>query len=1088
MKKISSLLFLLSMSITILFAQTETSLLRFPTYYGNNVVFSYAGDLYNVNKQGGIPRKLTSDIGYEMFAHFSPDGKNIAFTAQYDGNTEVYVMPSEGGIPKRLTYTATLGRDDISDRMGPNNIVMTWKDNNTIVYRSRKQTFNAFKGQLFMVSINGGPSIELPLPTGGFCSFSPDNNKMAFNRVFREFRTWKYYRGGMADDVWIYDFKTKETENITNNVAQDIFPMWHEDKIYFLSDRDRTMNLFCYDITTKSTIKITAYEKYDIKFPSLGDKGIIYENGGLLYIFDFASKQINHIPITISDNFNSGRNEIKDATKNINSYSVSPDGKRIIFGARGDIFSVPAKSGITRNLTQSSGVHDRNAIWSPDGKYIAYISDVSGEDEIYYLKQDGSEKPIQLTSGSDTYKFSLMWSPDSKKILWNDKKLRLKYIDIDTKKITLVDQSVVWEFNDFTWSPDSKWISYVLPEQNEMSKIYIYNVLTADKKSVTEGWYASSNPSFSNDGKYLFFVSNRDFEPIYSWTEWNHAYVDMSSIYFITLQKSTPNPLKEESDEVSTSPINTAPSEAKQNKKEDKNKKEVNKLEVLIDFDGIEGRVVSLPIDGGSYWNLYCIDDNVYYNYNKQGDSKSSIKMFELKNKKENDLGSGYGFEISADNKKMLVSIDKKYAVIDLPKSKIDIKDYTDLSGMKMMVNLKDEWKQIYNEAWRQMRDFFYAPNMHGVDWKAMHDKYFPLLQYVNNRNDLNYIIGELIGELNVGHAYISGGDRPMPQKVKLGLLGAKLIKDISGYYKIESILKGQNWDKTVRSPLTELGVDVKEGEYIIAINGKDVSKVSDIFELLVGQADRQVELTINSVASPDGSRKTIIIPIDDESQLYYYNWVQNNIDKVNKASNGKIGYLHIPDMGVEGLNEFVKYFYPQITKKALIIDDRGNGGGNVSPMIIERLLREMILMRMARNTVQSPGRIAMHVGPKACLIDHYSASDGDLFPYQFRELNIGKLIGTRTWGGVVGIRGSLPFIDGASLNKPEFAHYDAEGKNWIIEGHGVDPDIMIDNDPSKEYEGIDEQLNKGVEVLLEELKNYPSNLPQIPAFPDKSK
>ena len=441
MKKFTILLLAFMMGLGLM-AQDESRLLRFPTIHGDQVVFTYAGDLYTVDRAGGVARKLTNDAdGYEMFARFSPDGEYLAFTGQYDGNTEVYVMPAEGGIPFRATYTATLGRDDISDRMGPNNIVMTWKDDNSIVYRSRKQSFNSFKGQLFLVSKEGGISEELPLPSGGFCSYSPDGKKLAYNRVFREFRTWKYYKGGMADDVWIYDFETKGLENITNNEHQDIFPMWYGTKVYFLSDRDRTMNLFVYDTEAGTTTKLTDYTEFDIKFPSLGDDAIIYENGGYLYTYELDNGNIQKISVIISEDFASGRNELKDASKSVSTLAVSPDGKRVVFGARGDIWSLPVKSGITRKVTTGSDVNDRNVEWSPDGKYISFISDRSGEDEIYIINQDGSGEPRQITKNGDTYKYNPIWSPDSKMLLWSDKKLRLSYVDVETGDITPVQQA-----------------------------------------------------------------------------------------------------------------------------------------------------------------------------------------------------------------------------------------------------------------------------------------------------------------------------------------------------------------------------------------------------------------------------------------------------------------------------------------------------------------------------------------------------------------------------------------------------------------------------------------------------------------------
>lgn len=1074
-------------------SQEEARLMRFPAMHGNQVVFTYAGDLYTVNLNGGLARKLTNDAGYEMFAHISPDGKYIAFTAQYDGNTEVYVMPSEGGTPKRLTYTATLGRDDISDRMGPNNIVMAWtNDSKNIIYRSRRQSWNDFVGQLFMVSVDGGLSKELPLSSGGFCSYSPDGKKLAFNRVFREFRTWKYYTGGMADDVRIFDFDTQKITKVTDNDNQDIFPMWHGDDIYFCSDRDRTMNLFVLNTKTNQTRKVTSYTDYDVKFPTLGDKGIIYENAGYLWIYDFTSQKISKVNVKIEDDFITGRDKLKDASKFINNADISPDGNRIVLGARGDVFTIPYKDGITRNITQSSNANDRSACWSPDGKWIAYLSDKSGEFEIYIQKQDGSEAPVQITSGADTYKFNIQWSPDSKKIMWNDKMLRLQYVDIESKQVTLVDKSTIWEFSDFNWSPDSKWIVYSCPEPNDMAKIILYELLSKTKTEVTDEWYSSYNPVFSADGKYVLFVSQRDFNPIYSNTEWNHAYANMSKVYLATLAKATPSPFAPENNEVKTEEVK-ANTDVKQDKKSDKKEKKektdaVSVPDVKVELDGIRDRIISLPVEAANYWNIYCNNDKVYYNYYKQGEDGQSIKLYDLKEKKETNLGDGMDFTVSANGKKMLVHKDQGYYVMDMPSSPIALKDQVKLTDMKVWVNNREEWKQIYDEAWRQMRDFFYQSNMHGLDWKAMHDKYAVLLPYVNNRNDLNYLIGELIGELNIGHAYIGGGDRIMPERINTGLLGAKLSRDASGYYRIDKILAGANWSKDLRSPLTEMGVDAKEGDFIIAVNGKSTKDMNDIYAELVNTAGKQVELTINSKAEEKDSHKSIVIPIKDENPLYYYNWVQNNVKKVNDATNGEVGYIHIPDMGVEGLNEFVKYFYPQLDKKALIIDDRGNGGGNVSPMIIERLMRQVTRANVARNVTHvgnTPS--SMMLGPKVLLINQYSASDGDLFPYGFKKHQIGKVIGVRSWGGVTGIRGSLPFVDGTTLNKPEFGTYSAEESKWIIEGHGVDPDIVVDNDPAIEYQGTDQQLNKAIEVIKEELKNY-KPLPPIPPALDKTK
>lgn len=1086
-------LFLLFVGIcfTGMFIQARESarLMRFPTIYENTVIFSYAGDLYTVDKTGGIARKLTNDPdGYEMFARISPDGEFVAFTGQYDGNTEVYVMPVMGGVPVRVTYTATLSRDDVSDRMGPNNIVMAWKDDDAIVYRSRKKSFNSFKGHLYEVPREGGMSAQLPLPSGGFCSYSPDKKKLAFNRVFREFRTWKYYEGGMADDIWVYDFDSRETENLTNNNNQDIFPMWHGDNIYFLSDRDRTMNLFVIDYNTREVRKLTNYTDYDVKFPSLGKDAIVFEKGGFLYYFDIRTEQAMQIPVIIAGDMASGRSVVKDASKQIHSYAVSPAGKRLVFGARGDVFSVPAESGITWNLTKSSGVHDRNVEWSPNGKYISFISDMTGEDEIYIMAGDGSQGPVQLTFNNTTYEYNPIWSPDSKKLLWSDKALNLNYLDIDTKELVVADHAEDWEIRSYNWSPDSKWITYIVPDNFGVSRVWVYNLETKEKQAVTDEWYNCGDPVFSDDGKYLFFTSNRDFNPIYSWTEWNHAYQDMSKVYFVTLEKSTASPFEPENDTVEVKEVKDAGSKGAKGKSNDKVQDEDEPVRVNIDFDGIINRVEGLPIDAGRYWSITPVDNAVYYMQNSSKDSKASLKLFDLKDKKEKDLGHIKGYIVSADRSKMLVvQNSKKYAVIDLPKSEVKPEKFVDLGNMEVRIDLNEEWAQIFREAWRQMREFFYAPNMHGLDWDAVYDKYSVLLPYVNNRNDLNYVMGEMIGELNVGHAYVSGGDKPKPERIKTGLLGAELKKGEHGYYAIEKILEGENWTSSKRSPLTEIGVDVHEGDFILAVNGEPTDQMDNIYRSLAGKAGEQVELTVNGDPVMEGSKKVIVKPIDDESHLYYYNWVRENIEKVNEATDGQVGYIHIPDMGPGGLNEFVKHFYPQLNKKALIIDDRGNGGGNVSPMIIERLRRELVLMRMARNTDYYTMPRQILVGPKVLLIDNYSASDGDLFAYQFKEMGLGKVIGVRTWGGVVGIRGSLPFIDGGDLRKPEFSTYDLEG-NWAIEGVGVEPDIRVENDPAKEYAGEDEQLNKAIEVILKEMEDFPyEKLQPIPPYPDKT-
>lgn len=1074
MKRTIQFLALFLSFFSVLFAQEDGRLLRFPTIHNNQIVFTYAGDLYTVSSEGGIARKLTNHVGVEIFPRFSHNGEWIAFTGQYDGNTEVYIMPSVGGIPTRITYTAALNRDDVSDRMGPNNLVVGWTpDDRNVLFRSRMYEFNSFKGHLFLAPVDGNVHTQLPLPRGGFASYSPDGKKLAYNQIFREFRTWKKYRGGMADDISIYDFDTKETTKVAQSPAQDIIPMWHGDNIYFLSDRDENarMNLYVYNLTSGETRMLTNYTDYDVKFPSIGEDAIVYENAGYIYRFDLSTETTKKVDVKFAEDFAVSRPIMMDVSKDVSNYEIAPDGKRALFGAHGDVLTVPASSGITRNLTETSGVHERNSKWSPDGKYIAYISDKSGEDEIYMVPQNGSGKEIQLTNKGGSYKWQLSWSPDSKKILFNDRELKLYYVDVDSKAVTEVAKGEVGRGFFGSWSPDSKWITYSLPENRKMNRIFVYSLSEGKSYPITDDWYNSGSPIFSEDGKYIYFISQRDFRPIYSWTEWNHAYTDMDGIYLITLADDTKSPFEPKNDEVEIKKDDKEKDDKEDSKDDDK--------DVVVDFDGILNRTVKIPVPASNYFNLASAGNKIYYMRNGRSDDKPLLLVYDLEKQKETELGNINGYEISVDKKKMLVGANGSYYIIDLPSGKLDLKEKLDLSDLQIMLDKHEEWNQIFHQAARAVRDFFYVDNFHGLDWQANVKKYEQLLDYVNHRIDLTYVMGEMVGELSVGHAYVGGGKYEKADKIKTGLLGAQIELDKSGYYKITEILDGANWNESLRSPLQEIGVNAKEGDYIIAVNGKPAPEMKNIFAELRGKADEQVVLTLNDKPSESGARDVTVVPIDSEHDLYYYNWVKDNIGKVNKATNGRVGYVHIPDMGANGLNEFVKRYYPQLGKEALIVDVRGNGGGNVSPMIIERLRREAIMMDNIRNNKPSPDPGGMVVGPKVMLIDEFSASDGDIVNYRFKKHNLGPIIGKRSWGGTVGIWGSLPYVDGGTIMVPEAGLFDLNGKDWLIEGRGVEPDIVVDNDPAKEWAGEDQQLNRAIDEITKLMKEYPVDLPE---------
>lgn len=1044
----------------------EARLLRFPHINGNRIAFSYAGDIYSVDAAGGTARRLTSHKGYEMFPRISPDGKYIAFTGQYDGNTEVFVMPAEGGEPQRLTYTATLERDDLGDRMGPNNIVIGWTpDSREILFRSRQYTFNDFTGQLFTVPVTGGMPKEIPLANGGFSSFSPDGKKLAYNNVFREFRTWKRYQGGMADNIRIFDFDTKQSETITHDARQDVFPMWAANgtEIYYLSDKDNDiMNLYVYDLGTKQSRQLTHYTDYDIKFPAIGRDQIVYEQGGYLYKFDTRTQTPQKVTVEIENDQVYSRPQLKDVSGQITAVSFSPAKERLLVTARGDVFSVPAREGITYNLTDSSNANDREAEWAPDGSRIAYISDKDGEFAIYVRDMESGHEKRVTDKALKTYIFGLAWSPDSKKLLWSDKRNTLNITDVETGRTTEVEKSGEDIFRSYNWSPDSRYIVYVRPGK-DLNDIVVYGVNDKQKYLVTDGWYEGAAPNFSSDGRYLLFASARTFNPTYGQTEWNHVYTDMFKVYLLPLAEGATDPFAPKND-------GSVPAA----------KKDTAAQAVTYDFTNLANRIVELPVAPSYYYNLNMHGDKVYYN------RKGSTYVYDLKEKKETDTGVNLSFGAGA--KKVLAFKGNRYEIIDIPSGKVTIEKPVDLSGVKKNIDYRQEWMQIYDELWRRMRDFFYARNLHGVDWNRVYDKYKVWVPHVNHRTDLTYVIGEMIGELSTGHSYSINGEHPEPERISTGLLGARFSKDASGYFKVDRIIEGANWNAATRSPLTMPEVNVKEGDYILSVNGRSLKDTGNLFGYLLDTAGKPVELEVNTEPSMKGARKVLVTPLADESQLYYYNWVRNNTRKVSEATNGQVGYIHIPDMGVAGLNEFVKHYYPQLQKKALIIDDRGNGGGNVSPMIIERLLRTPAYYTMHTNQQEGAvNPVGTFLGPKVLLINEYSASDGDLFPYRFKHYGLGTVIGKRTWGGVVGYSGTIPTVDGGTIVTPSYAPYDTEGKGFIIEGHGVEPDIDLANDPYKEYTGTDEQLDKAIEVALEKLKTEKKEVPAIPPFPVKA-
>lgn len=1078
----------------------EGRLMRFPDICRGKVVFSYGGDLWLVSGAGGIARRITSHPGLELFPRFSPDGKWIAFTGQYDGNFNVYVIPSEGGEPRQLTFLPDVG--DVPERMGPNNEVITWfPDSRRILFLSRRNTFNTWFGRLFSVSIEGGLPEQLPIDKGGLTSFSPDGTKIAYNRIFRNFRTWKRYRGGLAQDIWIYDFKTNHIEQITDYPGTDTFPMWHGDTIYFVSDRgpEQRCNLHSYDLRTRRTRQLTHFKDFDVNWPSLGLDSIVFENGGYLYVFDLKTETAHKLTVYLPGDRDLVRKHWVSVSKLITDFDLSPDGKRAVFTGRGDLYTVPAKEGSVRNLTRSPGVREKYAAWSPDGKWIAYLSDRSGEDELYIIPQDGMGQEIRITTDGRMFRLPPVWSPDSKMLLYADKDLRLFYVDLQTRQPVLIDQGKYDDLTDYAWSPDSKWVAYAKTAENHYSVIHLYSLADRKIAPVTTSFTSSWNPIFDPEGKYLYFLSNRDYNEVLGVYDTEFSNSKATRVYVVTLRADLPSPFAPRSDEAV------------------EKKAEVAAGPFRIDLAGLADRVVAFPVPPENIRQLLAAKGAIFYVTTPvrglsgplPGEAPA-IRAYDLKERKSGIVVAGAtGYALSFDGTKLLYAaprvpsvspeeeqgpVERVYGIVDakLPeKEPHKVGDAAlDLSGMRTEVDPGEEWRQIFNEVWRQERDYFFEPSMNGVNWEKEREKYAPLAPHAASRYDLTYILGEMIGELSNSHTYVGGGDYPDLKPVNAGLLGVDLEADPShGLYRIKRMYAGENWQANLRSPLTEPGVNVKEGDYLLAVNGRPVRMPQNPYGLFVNTADQTVALTVNSAPSEQGARTIMVRPIASELGLRELDWINTNRRRVDSMSDGRVGYIYLRDMSAGGLNQFVKQYFPQIRKEGLIIDVRYNGGGFVDQLIFERLRRILVGMQAARNWQSGTIPDNTFYGYMACVTNHYAASDGDFFTYFFEKYKLGPVVGERTWGGVRGIRGYIPLIDGGYITRPEFSLYGLDSE-WLVENHGVEPDVVVDNRPDLVIKGQDPQLEKAVELVMKQLREHPRKLPvrppDLPAYPPR--
>ena len=1074
----------------------QTKLLRFPDIHGGKVVFTYAGDLWTASTTGGIATRLTAHPGMELFAKFSPDGKWIAFTGQYDGDEQVYVIPAAGGVPRQLTFYPAHG--PLPARWGYDNQVYGWTpDGKSVVFRSLRDYFEPGDSKLYTVSLEGGLPQPLPMPKSGAGDLSPDGAKIVYSPLFRDFRTWKRYSGGWAQQLYIFDLKTHALEKITTDPRTHRDPMWIGGKIYFCSDRDDTLNLYSYDPQTRQTQQLTKSTKWDVRWPSTDHRSrIVYEQDGELNVFDIASGASTHISIQVPTDALAMRPSRVSASGQIESAGLSPKGERALVVARGDVFTVPIEKGATRNLTDSSNAHDKWAEWSPDGQMIAFISDMDGEDELYRISQDGQGKAEELTHGLHAMLYSPEWSPEGKRIAFSDKDGKLLVLTLDDRKITEVARDPAGFMQSYTWSPDGAFLAFSMNEATGFSSLYIWGAANGQTHRVTSALFNCGDPTWDPEGKYLYFISRREFQPQLSDIEFNFATNRDREMLALTLTKDGKNPFPPESDEVTIAkPGAESGDKGKSEAKPGEKAEEKKPAPVRIDFDGLAERVTRVPVEADNYAGLTATREYLVYEkygagyYGREPDPPASLVLFSLKDRKETTLAEKIDdFTVSRDGSKVLVHSANVYKLYNVnPGDKANAKA---VSMDNLMVDRvpHDEWVEIFNEVYRRYRDFFYAQNMNGYDWSALRDQYRPLVDSVANRSDLNYVLGEMIAELSSSHTYITGGDFEIPKRPQVALPGARLELDASaGRYRIARIYPGQNEEPLYRSPLTEVGVDARQGDYILSIDGRDLTADVNPYELLRGKANQPVQLRLNSRPVADGSRLVTFRPIATEQNLIYLDWVTHNRESVDKATGGKAGYIHIPDMGENGIREFIKYFYPQTRKQAMIVDVRGNGGGNISQMLIERLSRPVLGVdfdRVSQFAASYPFTVLY--GPKVCLINETSASDGDIFPYMFRQAGLGPLIGKRTWGGVIGISGRGPLLDGGDVFVPESALANPQGQ-YVIEGHGVDPDIEVENEPADVIAGHDPQLERAIAEIQKAMQANPKKLPQRPADPDKA-
>jgi len=1058
----------------------DTRLLTDPAVSANAIAFAYANDLWVANLDGSNVRRLTSHPGVESGPKFSPDGSMIAFTGRYDGNTDVFVVPTAGGVPKRLTYHPN---NDVALGFTP--------DGSAVLFSSPREVYTRRYLQLFTVPVIGGAVTKLPIPNGAKATYSPDGKKIVYQPIGDAFLQWKHYRGGQNARLLIFDTASYAVEQIPQPAGRcnDTDPMWIGDTIYFRSDRVGEFNLFAYDPRTKQVGQLTRFTDWPVLNAGAGAGHIIFERAGYLNLFDPLTRKDARLKIGVAADLVETRSRYAKGPKYIRWAGLSPTGARAVFEYRGEIVTIPMEKGDDRNLTQSVAANDRGPVWSPDGKSIAWFTDESGEYQLRIGPQDGHGAVRNIKVDGAGFYSNPKWSPDGTKISYVDNSSSLYVLDVASGTSTKISSDPMYRVIssiDHNWSPDSKWLAYTRDTAQYLETVQIYSLDQQKSFPVTDDLADVSDPVFDPNGKYLYFISSTNAGPTSDWfSMWNNSAASTNEIYLVVLPKGVPSPLAKESDEEGAKKDDSSDDK----KKDDTAKKEP--VKVTVDFDGLNQRIQAVPIGEAVYSSIQVAKTGeLYYlkrsgTYNRfTGDDPRNLQHYSLaKRKEELAVEKVNGYEISGDGKRVLLSMpDNAFSIADIAEKIDATKHKLAVDKVEVKIDPTVEWKEIFDEAWRINRDYFYDPNMHGADWKAMKAKYAVFLPDLAVRQDLNRVMQWMSSELSVGHHRLTGGDTlANVDAIPGGLLGAD-YKIENGRYRFAKVYGGLNWNPELRAPLTEPGVDVKAGEYLLAVEGKDLKVPDNLYARFERTAGRIVEITVGPNPDGTGSRVVKVVPIEDEAALRNRDWVERNLRYVTDKTQGRVAYVYVPNTTTLGHEYFTRYFFPQANRQAIIVDERHNGGGQVADYYLDILRRPFISYWAMRYGGDLKTPMASIQGPKVMLIDETAGSGGDLLPWMFRKLQMGTLIGRRTWGGLVGILGFPVLMDGGTITAPNLAIWDPQG-GWVVENEGVPPDIDVEQTPADVIAGRDPQLDKAIEVALKQLEANPPPTPKRPAY-----